>query len=430
MFRRLIPTLVLITAVVPSSALAETPQAAGSEFAVNEITTVNQGYSRAAADANGNFVVTWEAAGGLDGDSWGVLGRTFDPSGAPQGIEFQVNSFTPGLQVYPSLAVRPSGEFTVVWQSDGQDGDNFGVFAQRFDSDATAVGGEIAVNTTTAGYQGNTQVAYRDDGGFLVVWEHTAANLNGDDIRGRLFDSSGVAVGGELMINTTTASDQNDPRLVSRAGGFIAVWESLGQDGDLETVIMQLLDESGSPVGGEVQVNETTASDQEDPEIAVSENGTFTVVWESLGQDGSDETAMARIFDSAGTPTTGEFQLNTATLDDQEEVDVASDGAGGFVAVWESTGQLGEANEEDVFGQRFDGAGQLVGDEFQVNTYTVLSQDVPHITAAEGGRLVVTWRDFGQKCCSAGVFGQLLDVPLFTDGFESGDTSVWNSTTP
>ena len=51
---------------------------------------------------------------------------------APQGAEFQVNTFTTDYQRAPSVAgVGSAGGFVVAWQSFTQDGYDEGVFGQR-----------------------------------------------------------------------------------------------------------------------------------------------------------------------------------------------------------------------------------------------------------------------------------------------------------
>jgi hypothetical protein len=43
-----------------------------------------------------------------------------------------VNTHQPGYQYFPSVAGKASGDFVVVWESQGQDGNSHGIFAQRF----------------------------------------------------------------------------------------------------------------------------------------------------------------------------------------------------------------------------------------------------------------------------------------------------------
>ena len=70
--------------------------------------------------------------------------------------EFQVNTFTADDQKTVSVADLGDGGFVSVWRSFGQDGDNLGIFGQRFEADGTPVlkvdgtPDEFQVNTTTA----------------------------------------------------------------------------------------------------------------------------------------------------------------------------------------------------------------------------------------------------------------------------------------
>src|SRR5258707_794921 len=65
----------------------------------------------------------------------------------------QINTYIPGDQGYPAVAVAPSGTFMITWASNGQDGDGPGIYAQAFDNTGTFYGSEFRVNTVTASEQ-------------------------------------------------------------------------------------------------------------------------------------------------------------------------------------------------------------------------------------------------------------------------------------
>ena len=90
-------------------------------------------------NGEGSHVIAWQCED-LDGDSWGVFARLFDEVGAPRGPEFQVNVFTDSNQEHVSTAMSADGRFVVSWESEGQDGDGDGIFAQRFDATGTPLG--------------------------------------------------------------------------------------------------------------------------------------------------------------------------------------------------------------------------------------------------------------------------------------------------
>ena len=401
----------------------------GPEFQVNSYTTGPQGFPEIAVGPQGEYVVVWESFG-PDGSAWGVSGQRYDAAGQALGGEFQVNTTTLDYQWDPSVAIDGQGNFVVAWQGENGPGAGFDVFLQRFDSAGSPVGGELQVNTFTPGYQGNSSVAANGAGDFLVVWESIAQDLSDGGVYGQLYDSAGQSVGGELRINDTTAADQNDPRVVAVDGGYAVVWESFLQDGSQEATILRFLDSSAAPDGGEMVINSFTIGDQEDPAVAVAADGTLAVVWESDAQDGFGEGVFAQVLDANGSPIGTELQLNTYTADDQENPRVAADGTGGFVAVWSSTGQIDGVSDE-VFGRRFDAAGNLVGAEIQVNSQATDDQDLPVVAGGVDGRFMVAWRSFGQPGDAfAGVVAQRFEIGLFADGFESGNTLAWSATSP
>src|SRR5206468_869134 len=147
------------------------------EFPVNSYTGSDQLGGRIAMDAVGNFVITWSGAGADDGS--GVFARRFNAAGQAQGGQFRVNSFpVQYLQGSSVIAMDPAGDFVIAWMSIGQDGDNGGIYAQRFTPAGIPSGAEFPVNTTKAGRQEDPEVAMDGQGNFVVIWN---GNGPGDD---------------------------------------------------------------------------------------------------------------------------------------------------------------------------------------------------------------------------------------------------------
>ena len=53
-----------------------------------------------------------------------------------------------------------AGNFVVTWSSKDQDGDNWGVYAQRYNAAGVAQGGEFLVNVTTTKEQMHSSVRW------------------------------------------------------------------------------------------------------------------------------------------------------------------------------------------------------------------------------------------------------------------------------
>ncbi len=382
----------------------------GSEFQVNTYTMGAQEFPAVATDPLGNFVVVWES--GQDGSDFGVFGQRFASSGTPLGTEFQVNTYTTGYQgTYPSsdVATDGAGNFVVVWTSDLQDGSYYGVFGQRFSNTGARVGTEFQVNTYTTGNQNDPTVASTGAGNFVVLWQ-SANNQDGDarGIFGQRFSNTGTPLGGEFQVNTYTTGDQHAPAVaLDAAGNFVVVWHS-PQDGNSDGVFGQRFDSSGALVGTEFQVNTYTTNFQGYAAVGSDAAGNFVVVWESGGgQDGDSYGVFGQRFSNSGARVGTEFQVNTYTSGSQGGPAIAMDAAGNFVVAWRSASANQDGSGNGVFAQRFASGGARLGTEFQVNTYTTGNQgSSPESVAVSPLNFVVVWHASGEDGSSYGIFAQ------------------------
>ncbi|GIX50407.1 MAG: hypothetical protein KatS3mg132_601 [Limisphaera sp.] len=233
----------------------------------------------------------------------GVFARRLGPNGQPLGGEFQINLTTPYNQRTPSVAGLTDGRFVVVWVSEQQRFENsVDVYARLFRPDGTPLSGEILVNVDT-NVCANPQVAALPGGGFVVVWgqKDTVVRENSWDIWARAFDANGSG-GAVRRLNTHTYGDQFAPRVAVSGASVLVVWTSLEQDGSREGVFGRVLDLSGLPIGAELPINTTTVSQQFHPTVAGDGAGRFLVVWSSFtGIDYGFDLRAQRLA-SAGQP--------------------------------------------------------------------------------------------------------------------------------
>src|SRR5439155_1561363 len=210
---------------------------------------------------------------------------------------------TSGDQHNPSVASDADGDFVVTWQSYGQDGSKYGVYARRYDAAGTAEGGEFGVNATTDGDQTLPSVAIDTGGDFVVAWESVVPDGSGYDVYAQRYDAAGVAQGGEFLVNTVTPSHQRRPSVTSDADGdFVVAWESMFQDGSGYGVYARRYDATGAAQGGEFLVNTFTVGQQRWPSVASDAEGDFVVAWSSDSQDGSGWGVYAQRYVTAPPP--------------------------------------------------------------------------------------------------------------------------------
>src|SRR4051812_13688707 len=74
---------------------------------------------------------------------------------APVGGELRANTYTDFNQINPAIAADADGDFVVTWASAVQDGGGFGVYAQRYSAAGNRGGVEFRVNVTTSRWQEN-----------------------------------------------------------------------------------------------------------------------------------------------------------------------------------------------------------------------------------------------------------------------------------
>jgi hypothetical protein len=266
----------------------------GNEFLVNTYLTGNQDFPQVAVAADGRFVVVWSSVS-QDGSFEGVFGQRFDSNGVALGPEFQVNVFTNGSQWAQKVASDASGNFVVVWSS-RQDGSLQAVMARRYDGTGAPLTGEFLVNTYTTRAQVARAVEADSSGNFVVLWESRQQDGDGWGIFAQRYDSTGVPVGGEVQVNTTTTGDQRSGDLaLAENGSVVAVWQSdVGESGI--GIFGQRFDSTGAPAGAEFQVNSYTPSDQLGAAVAGDPEEGFVVVWQSEGQDGAGDGVFGQRF--------------------------------------------------------------------------------------------------------------------------------------
>lgn len=287
-------------------------------------------------------------------------------------------------------------------------------------------GGELAVNVYTGSSQHESSLAVEPDGGVWVVWSgRGAGDPNG--IYGRRFDAKGAPRGGELGINSVSATQaQSDPQIViDRSGRLVVAWTSAGQDGDKAGVFARRFAADGTPLGADLGLTVTTDEEQTLSDLAALPNGGFVAVWGS--DDGQGPGAWVRLFDAEAQPTSGEILVNTSLPHLQGAAVVAVAPEGGLVVAWHSAPTYSTRADLDgdgagIFAQRLSPAGEKVGGEVRVNSLVPGDQLWPDIAMQSDGSYLVVWEGPEADGQGIGVFAQAFAA----DGSRRGGEQVLN----
>jgi hypothetical protein len=267
-------------------------------------------------------------------------GRRLLQSNLTDSVEFRVNTYTVSEQRFPAVAGLSNGDFVIAWSSLGQDGSGYGVYAQHYAANGTAMGAEFQANTYTFSQQDSPSIAGLSNGDFVITWEGYGQEF---DVYAQRYAVDGTALGAEFQVNTYTLSNQHSPNIAGLSNGdFVIAWASYEQDGDYFGVFAQRYAADGTALGAEFQVNTYTRSNQDSPSIAGLSSGDFVIAWESLGQY-SGASFYTQRYTANGTAVGTEFRVNTHSLSISGHPSIAGLSNGDFVVTWASDGQDGDS---------------------------------------------------------------------------------------
>ena len=338
----------------------------GSEIQVNSHTSKDQDYPSIAALSDGSFITTWSShKQQQSGGGWDVYGQRYDASGSPTGTEFLVNTTTGESNASFDTQLTEGGEaliglkgggFVAAWASYRQDGDDYGVYGQLFDSSGNKSGQEFRINSTTANRQNMVALTALANGSFVAAWQDESKDTSGYGIYGQLFNSAGDAVGADFKINSRISGNQSDVRLASlNGGGFAAVYtDASGANG--YDVYVKRFDVNGNALDTEdLLVNSTTSGVQADAGISSLADGGFVITYTAanLADDAGLYGVAAQRFDASGGKVGSEILVNTTVADQQKYSAVAALSDGNFVVTF-SDASGADGDGLGIFAQRFD----------------------------------------------------------------------------
>lgn len=323
--------------------------------------------------------------------------------------ETLVNVTTANDQTYCQTITLADGGYVVAWQSNLQDGGSWGIYAQVYNADGSVRTSEFLVNIHTANEETDVSLAALPDGGFVATWADYGLDGQYSGVFARRFSADGTGTTAEIQVNTTTAMDQNAANVIALAGGGYLVTFKV-DDADYSGVYAQLFDAANNKVSpNEIQVNQYTTQHQNFSDAVQLSDGNIIIVWQSDMQDSGDTSrgVYGRVMTTSGTFVGNEFALHTTTAGVQDSVSVAALD-GGFVAVWSSDGVDGSGTA--IVGRLFDNSGTATTAQFTINTFTSGDQTVPQVTTLLNGGFVVTWQSSGNDGAGTGIAARVYDA--------------------
>ena len=189
-------------------------------FRVNETFRRHQYLTGAVADPEGNVFVTWfgEVEDSLE---HAVFARRFSREGRPLGREFRVSVQSRGGE--GGMAADAQGNFIVTWTARRKNGVGEALYARRYSRNGTPLGPEFQVNQEEAPAQVRSKVAMSPQGDAFVAWSSfDCAECTYVDVKGRLLRADGSAED-EILVNEYRVGIQSEASVAFSADGRFAV---------------------------------------------------------------------------------------------------------------------------------------------------------------------------------------------------------------
>jgi len=371
---------------------------ASTEDLVANATSRNNGSdlrerTRVAQLSDGGYVVAWNSYYAA-GNTRETLLQRYDIEGNAVGGP-QLITTTVSLQGMVNVVGIESGGYAATWSDWGSDGQYWGVYFKLFDSQGNAITGDIKANVQSVGSQYESSVTQLDNGDVLVVWSTTQTNLSVFEIFMRRYSSTGVALGTEKRVEwyndaTTPGTIFDQPSVQSLAGGgYIITWQAYRNG-----IYGQVFDANDNPTTGKFAIAsyDLLYRDNHSQEVAALADGGFVVTWDGREADGTYNIYQRR-YGSNGVPNGinggAAVLVNSYTAGDQTVPTVTTLDDDGFLITWTSYNQDG--SQGGIYAKRFDNAGNVIGNEVQINNTVIGDQRHPDVANIGDNRVVISW---------------------------------------
>ncbi len=223
-----------------------------------------QGEPSVASNAAGRTLVVWldsRATGRTFSDTLDVYGQWLDVAGIPIGENFRINDATaPKRNASPTVAADPAVGFVVAWvDRRGSPGDPGDIYAQRFDGQGQAIGGNVRVNDDAPGRDQRSVKAISGPDGAFLCWEDVRDLFTFDvNVEASFVPYDGSAPGTNLRVNSDTPGRQGLPGGAwDGTGAYDVVWED-GRNGATDIYGVSI-GPGGARNGVDTQLNDDAA---------------------------------------------------------------------------------------------------------------------------------------------------------------------------
>ena len=366
-----------------------------------------QDHAQILADGSGGAIVTWQDFRG--GTSYDIYAQKLDSAGYPQWPDDGVPlCMADADQEYPGIVADGAGGAIILWE-DERDG-NYDIYAQRISAAGVPLwGADGKPVCTDASDQIHPTIAEDGAGGAIVTWEDSRSG-NGTALYVQRLNSDGITQWqpGGVQLLAATGTGPRYPQVVSDgAQGGIVVWEE--DRGSGWNVYARRVSAAGVPMWSSTGSELTTAAADQYYTTAVSDQvGGAIATWEDGRSLASGWDIYAQRVDGDGVPRWSEDGAPLCTAQKAQEYPfLVADGTGGAIIAWYD---YRAATTSDIYAQWVNVAGvpQWTPDGVPLCTAERTQEDVALATDGAGGA-IVSWYDL-RSGTSSDIYAQGINA--------------------
>jgi len=329
-----------------------------------------------AVDKSGNAMALWKQAYGTKMSIWSnryLVGTGWDTAEV-------IETYDAGHADSPQLAVDDSGDAIAMWQQWDDTDTYVTLWYNRFVVGAGWGTAEL-IETVDAVSAYDPRVAVDDSGDVTAVWSQW------DGAIGHIWSNRyvvGTGWGTPEPVETDDIEWASFAKVaVDDSGNAIAIW--LQHDGDRLNVWSNRL-VVGTGWGDAELIETDDAGDAEYPEIAVYASGDAIAVWRQ--SDGILNNIWSNRY-VVGTGWGTAELIETGDAGDAQYPQVAVDGAGNAIAIWQQYDGL----RESIYSNRYV-ASTGWGDALRIEIENWRDAEDPEIAVDDSGNATAVWQQY------------------------------------
>jgi hypothetical protein len=409
------PQRFVFVAFIAAAAASGQPIPIGTPVVVNATTAGQQDLPRIAADNADNFQIVWETVEG-EPPSSNVRRRRLSSEGV-LGTDSLISESATGEQTQPVVDMNASGDWVAAWLSDHETAGDIELFSRRTSEDGTFLEEELQLDVEIPDADsGAPSVARSPEDSFATLYRDESAP---DQAYTRSFTDGGSPWAGAGELGPIAS---NVGTAIAGIGeyAFVTVWQAT--DANFAGVNFNCT-YLGNPNWLALTPYDDPTGSQTFPDVASDGAGRIVVVWQQ------DTDIFGRILSFEGGTEACDYHSEEIHLNSDPvaaaiypRVGMAADGA--FVVTWASNVEA----DGSISAREFTKSGLPVGDQFQAHPATPGSQYIPDV-AVSAGTFAIVWRspDAGVNPPDDIVVRRFTRRVVFTDDFELFGTAGWSS---